>query len=123
MTRFDLVVIGAGPAGMAAAVTAREAGLSVLLVDEQTEPGGQIWRAVERNKRDRPANFSFLGEDYAAGAVLAGRFRSCGAEYWPSAMVCRPISAVRCLRISMCCSSPPASMPPTSVRVTRRTNI
>ena len=26
MTRFDLVVIGAGPAGMAAAVTAREAG-------------------------------------------------------------------------------------------------
>lgn len=87
MTRFDLVVIGAGPAGMAAAVTAREAGLSVLLVDEQPEPGGQIWRAVERNKRDRPANFSFLGEDYAAGTVLAGRFRSCGAEYWPSAMV------------------------------------
>lgn len=40
----DLLVIGAGPAGMAAAVRARSAGLSVLVVDTLARPGGQIWR-------------------------------------------------------------------------------
>src|SRR5580658_6389924 len=41
---FDIVVVGAGPAGIAAAVTAAEAGLSVGLVDDNPAPGGQIWR-------------------------------------------------------------------------------
>ena len=45
--RVDLLVIGAGPAGMSAAVTARRHGLDVLVVDEQPSPGGQIWRNVE----------------------------------------------------------------------------
>jgi D-hydroxyproline dehydrogenase subunit alpha len=42
---LDIVVVGAGPAGMAAAVTAAEAGLSVGLVDDNPAPGGQIWRS------------------------------------------------------------------------------
>ncbi|MBK0417498.1 FAD-dependent oxidoreductase [Leucobacter sp. CSA1] len=40
----DLVVIGAGPAGMAGALAAAEAGLDVLVVDEQARAGGQIFR-------------------------------------------------------------------------------
>ena len=40
----DVIVIGAGPAGLAAAATAAESGASVLLVDENRAPGGQIWR-------------------------------------------------------------------------------
>jgi NADPH-dependent 2,4-dienoyl-CoA reductase/sulfur reductase-like enzyme len=40
----DLLVIGAGPAGMAAAVAAADAGLSVGVIDEQARPGGQIFR-------------------------------------------------------------------------------
>jgi geranylgeranyl reductase family protein len=36
--RFDLVVVGAGPAGTAAAITGRALGLSVLLVDKATFP-------------------------------------------------------------------------------------
>lgn len=43
--RFDLVVVGAGPAGIAAAVTADEAGMRVGLVDDNPAAGGQIWRA------------------------------------------------------------------------------
>jgi D-hydroxyproline dehydrogenase subunit alpha len=42
---FDIVVVGAGPAGMAAAVTAAEAGGRVALVDDNPAPGGQIWRS------------------------------------------------------------------------------
>ena len=42
MSKVDLLVVGAGPAGMAAAVTARRFGLDVLVVDDQPAPGGQI---------------------------------------------------------------------------------
>jgi D-hydroxyproline dehydrogenase subunit alpha len=40
----DLAVVGAGPAGLAAAAAAAEAGAAVLLVDAGTHPGGQYWR-------------------------------------------------------------------------------
>lgn len=43
--RFDILVVGAGPAGMAAAVTAAEAGRSVALLDDNPAAGGQIWRS------------------------------------------------------------------------------
>ncbi len=43
--RFDLVVAGAGPGGLAAAATAAEAGMRVCLVDDNPSCGGQIWRA------------------------------------------------------------------------------
>lgn len=41
---FDLAVVGAGPAGMAAALTAADHGLKVVVVDEQQRAGGQIFR-------------------------------------------------------------------------------
>lgn len=41
---FDLVIIGAGPAGMSAALTAADHGLDVVVVDEQPRAGGQIFR-------------------------------------------------------------------------------
>jgi len=41
---FDILVVGAGPAGIAAAVTAAETGQHVGLVDDNPAPGGQIWR-------------------------------------------------------------------------------
>jgi D-hydroxyproline dehydrogenase subunit alpha len=42
---FDILVVGAGPAGMAAAVSAAEAGRSVALLDDNPAAGGQIWRS------------------------------------------------------------------------------
>jgi D-hydroxyproline dehydrogenase subunit alpha len=42
---FDLVVVGAGPGGLAAAATAADAGMRVCLVDDNPSPGGQIWRS------------------------------------------------------------------------------
>ena len=43
---FDILVVGAGPAGIAAAVIAAEAGRHVGLVDDNPAPGGQIWRSA-----------------------------------------------------------------------------
>ena len=42
--RFDILVVGGGPAGIAAAVRAAEGGARVGIVDENMAPGGQIWR-------------------------------------------------------------------------------
>src|ERR1700685_2686375 len=45
---FDVVVVGAGPAGIAAAVSAAGSGARTALVDDNPAPGGQIWRAPGR---------------------------------------------------------------------------
>lgn len=42
----DLLVIGAGPAGARAALRAQSCGLRVLLVDENPDAGGQVWRPL-----------------------------------------------------------------------------
>lgn len=42
--RCDILIIGAGPAGMAAALAAAPSGASITLVDDNPQPGGQIWR-------------------------------------------------------------------------------
>lgn len=41
---FDLLIIGAGPAGMAAAVAASSSGKRIALLDDNPATGGQIWR-------------------------------------------------------------------------------
>ena len=41
---YDVIVIGAGPAGANAAIEASTLGLSVLIIDEQGAAGGQVWR-------------------------------------------------------------------------------
>jgi D-hydroxyproline dehydrogenase subunit alpha len=46
--RFDILVVGAGPAGIAAAVSAAEAGQKVALLDDNPAAGGQIWRSGGR---------------------------------------------------------------------------
>ena len=48
----DLLVAGAGPAGLAAAWRAASAGLSVAVVDDNPSPGGQIWRG----EQDKPSS-------------------------------------------------------------------
>ena len=72
MTKRDLVVIGAGPAGMAAAAKAAELGLSVTVLDEQQRGGGQIYRDVDRVAGLRG---DILGKDYTYGTSLTAGLR------------------------------------------------
>lgn len=41
---YDIAVVGAGPAGGNAAMAAAQNGARVVLIDEQQQPGGQVWR-------------------------------------------------------------------------------
>lgn len=53
--RFDVLVIGGGPAGMAAAVRAAECGVHVGIVDDNATLGGQIWRAESEDGQTKEA--------------------------------------------------------------------
>ncbi|THK36730.1 FAD-dependent oxidoreductase [Ensifer sp. MPMI2T] len=81
---YDLVVIGAGPAGMAAAVEASKAGVRVAVLDENPRPGGQIYREITRN---RPDERTYLGADYWKGRELANAFTECNADHAAKATV------------------------------------
>src|SRR5271169_2228630 len=52
---FDVLVIGGGPAGMAAAARAAECGVRVGIVDDNANLGGQIWRGASRDDRGKDA--------------------------------------------------------------------
>ncbi len=85
VTETDLLIVGAGPAGMAAAVTARQFGLDVLLIDDQPAPGGQIWRGVEMVAAT--ARGALLGKAYADGLESVAALRASGAAYEPGAQL------------------------------------
>ena len=73
----DLVVIGAGPAGMAAACTGAALGLRTALLDEQPQPGGQIYRNVGQAA---PRIGDLLGPDYLAGRAWVDRLQGSAVE-------------------------------------------
>ena len=52
---YDVLVVGAGPAGMAAARAAATHGVRVGLIDAQPRPGGQVWRHDVRQPAARSA--------------------------------------------------------------------
>jgi len=83
----DVIVVGAGPAGMAAAIGVAKAGLKVIVLDMQPAPGGQIFRSLESNLQARPTTnhlLNALGPTYLAGQALIEQFRSTpGIDYRP----------------------------------------
>lgn len=68
---FDVAIIGAGPAGMAAASLLASAGATVCLLDEQPDAGGQIYRSIGGPAQP---DKSILGDDYYAGHALYTEF-------------------------------------------------
>jgi NADPH-dependent 2,4-dienoyl-CoA reductase/sulfur reductase-like enzyme len=52
---FEVVVVGAGPAGLAAACCAAEAGRRTAVLDDNPAPGGQIWRGEGRRSNSPQA--------------------------------------------------------------------
>ena len=84
LDHFDLAIIGAGPAGMAAAREAADHGLRVVLLDEQARAGGQIYRDVDRVAGLRG---DILGADYTDGARLTARLRAEGVRHITGAVV------------------------------------
>ena len=75
----DVLVVGAGPAGMSAAIELQRRGLTVAVADDQPAPGGRIFAAIETRQPH--------GAEDRTGAALVARFRSHGGRYLPGAEV------------------------------------
>ena len=87
--RCDLLIIGAGPAGMAAALAAAPSGMRIVVVDDNPAPGGQIWRdgpgvdlpPLARQHRDalaRHANIEVLSGTRVVGLGDRGGTKGIG---------------------------------------------
>ena len=81
---YDLAIIGAGPAGLAAASACAKAGIATVLFDEQASVGGQIYRGITETPL---ADKHVLGPSYWKGEALVEQFRASGAQYMPGATV------------------------------------
>ena len=71
-----VVVVGAGPAGIAAAIEAARAGLTVHVYDENANPGGQIYRQPLEPMQPGPT----VGPEAARGRRLLEEFRLAGSQ-------------------------------------------
>lgn len=69
---FEIVVVGAGPAGLAAACVAAESGCRVALVDETAWIGGQIWRG-QQAAPTLPIASNWFDRFRTSGAILLDR--------------------------------------------------
>ncbi|MYR92527.1 MULTISPECIES: FAD/NAD(P)-dependent oxidoreductase [unclassified Streptomyces] len=79
---YDLAVIGAGPAGLAAAVTAADCGLSVALIDASERPGGQFFRHAAPGLAPRGNPVGHKRATFAAwSARLAAHVRGGGITH------------------------------------------
>ncbi|MBT4075771.1 MAG: FAD-dependent oxidoreductase, partial [Gammaproteobacteria bacterium] len=83
-THYSLVIIGAGPAGLSAAVIAANHGIDVALLDEQEAPGGQIYRAMESIPPERA---KLLGSEYLHGKNLVSEIRNSNVDYFSGTQV------------------------------------
>ena len=72
---FDIVIVGAGPAGLAAAVAASQSSRSVAVIESSPWVGGQLWRRPESPGTPK------------AGKRWHARFKACGAQLITEASV------------------------------------
>jgi NADPH-dependent 2,4-dienoyl-CoA reductase/sulfur reductase-like enzyme len=74
----DLLIVGAGPAGLSAAAVAAGGGLDVVVVDERSQAGGQYFKQPAQGFTiDRPR----LDQQFRAGASLIAEAKEAGASF------------------------------------------
>jgi NADPH-dependent 2,4-dienoyl-CoA reductase/sulfur reductase-like enzyme len=76
--QYDVLVIGGGPAGLAAGAVVADAGLRVAVVDERVTLGGQIYKQFGPGFEVRDA--AHLGRDYLRGRTLIEAIERSGAR-------------------------------------------
>ena len=72
--RIDILVIGAGPAGLSAAIAARECGISSLLVlERESEPGGILRQCIHNGFGLHRFNQELTGPEYAYHDIVRAK--------------------------------------------------
>ena len=76
MKRYDLIIVGAGPSGLSAAIEAAKRGLDVIVFDENEKPGGQLFKQIHKffgSKEHRAKTRGFvIGKQLLDEAAAAG---------------------------------------------------
>lgn len=85
MKRYDLIVVGAGPAGLSAAIEAAKRGLTVAVFDENTKPGGQLFKQIHKFFGSKEHKAKIRG--YDIGTELLALANESGVEVQLSATV------------------------------------
>lgn len=76
----EVVIIGGGPAGLAAAIEAAKCGAQVLLIDENKRPGGQLFKQIHKFFGSKAHNAGIRGIDI--GRALLKETEENGVEVW-----------------------------------------
>ena len=85
MRQTEVAILGAGPAGIAAALAAARAGAHVTVVDEYPRPGGQIYRQPPDTFRVRQP--VALGKEYAKARYFTQELSATSVELLPGTLV------------------------------------
>ncbi len=97
MRRYPLVIVGAGPAGLSAAIEAARAGVKVLVVDENLRPGGQMFKQIHKFFGSGDHHAGVRG--YEIGRMLLEEAQALGVDFWLECEVLG-IEQTHCLWIS-----------------------
>lgn len=87
MKKYDVTVIGGGPAGLAAAISARENGAQVLLIEREAMLGGILKQCIHDGFGLVRFAEKLSGPEYAYRFI--DKFNSCGAELFTLTFVTR----------------------------------
>ncbi|MDO4501719.1 MAG: FAD-dependent oxidoreductase [Coriobacteriia bacterium] len=76
MKRYEMIIVGAGPAGLSAAIEAAALGMDVAVFDENARPGGQLFKQIHKffgSKEHHAKERGFrIGEDLLKQAEETG---------------------------------------------------
>lgn len=78
MKRYDLVIVGAGPSGLSAAIEAAKRGLSAVVFDENEKPGGQLFKQIHKFFGSKEHRAKIRG--YVIGQQLLDEADAAGVE-------------------------------------------
>ncbi|MBN2050217.1 MAG: FAD-dependent oxidoreductase [Spirochaetales bacterium] len=86
MEKREVIIVGAGPAGLSAAVEAATAGCGVLLIDENSKPGGQLFKQIHKFFGSQEHKAGIRGIDI--GKRLLEEAENLHIEVWLDSEVC-----------------------------------